>query len=105
MPYGKFDDVLAGDVVSWQDLSGNRHSAVVLVANKTRVTMVQDNQVLLTVARERFERRSPVVVRRPFDPRKAGHPAAAWASDEADAIEAQAEELAEKRRRRSQKAG
>ena len=87
MPYGKFEEVLAGDTVTWQDLGGQRHSAMVIVANKTRVTLVQDNQVILTVTRARFEGRNPVVVRRPFDPTQAGHPAAAWAASEVEQVE------------------
>lgn len=99
MPYGKFEDVQPGDTVTWQDLGGNRHTATIIVANKTRVTLVQDNQVILTVARARFEGRNPIVVRRPYDPAKSQHPAAAWAASEVE----QVEEMEKRRSRRTPK--
>jgi hypothetical protein len=84
MPYGRYNDVLPGDTVTWQDPSGARRAGTIITVTKNAVTLVIDNQVIFTVSREKFEARQPVVVRRPYDPAKSEHPAAAFAAQEAE---------------------
>jgi len=85
MPYGKYSDVLPGDTVQWMDPANQRRTGTIIHVTKTKVTVVVDNQIIVTVSMAKFEGRSPVVVRRPYDPAKAQHPAAAFSAEEAEA--------------------
>lgn len=100
MPYGRYSDVLPGDTVTWQDPAGQRRAGTIISATTKQVTVVVDNQIIVTVSREKFEARQPVVVRRPYDPAKAEHPAAAFAAQEAETED----EVTPRRRQRKPKA-